>query len=48
VQIALNARNLFNERQRVRDRDGITPIGLRPAYLDPFGRSVMVSLRSLF
>ncbi len=48
VHIALNARNLFNERQRVRDRDGVTPIGLRPAYLDPFGRSVMVTLRSLF
>jgi hypothetical protein len=40
--------NIFNTRPRVRDRDGQTPFGYQPAYLDPVGRFAGISLRKLF
>jgi len=40
--------NLFDSRQRVRDDAGLTPVSYQPAYLDPLGRVVSVSLRKVF
>jgi len=47
VRVVLSVDNLFNERQRVTDATGATPISLQPAYLDPLGRSIRLSLRKL-
>ena len=40
--------NIANTRQRVTDASGLTPISYQPAYLDPLGRSVRISIRKLF
>jgi len=48
ARVSLSVDNLFNRRQRVTDAAGLTPIGLQPAYLDPLGRSVRLSVRKLF
>jgi outer membrane cobalamin receptor len=40
--------NIFNTRPRVRDRNGQTPFGYQPTYLDPVGRFAGISLRKLF
>ena len=40
--------NLFNERQRVTDATGSTPLAYQPAYLDPAGRAVSINFRKLF
>jgi len=40
--------NLFNQRMRVRDADGVTPVSYQPDYLDPLGRSIKISFRKLF
>ena len=47
VRIVVSVDNLFNERQRVTDSTGVTPISYQPAYLDPLGRSVRLTLRKL-
>lgn len=48
MRVSVAVDNLFNQRQRVTDQTGITPIAYQPAYLDPLGRSVRVSVRKLF
>ncbi len=48
ARISLAVTNLFNQRQRVRDADGTTPVSYQPGYLDPLGRSVRLSVRKLF
>jgi len=48
MRVAVSLDNLFNTRQQVRDATGATPIGFQPAYLDPLGRSVRLSVRKLF
>lgn len=48
TRVTLAAHNVFNARQRVRDATGATPQGFQPAYLDPVGRSVRLSIRRLF
>ena len=48
LRITLSAQNLFDSRQRVTDQNGITPISYQPDYLDPMGRTVMISIRKLF
>lgn len=48
TRLSLSVTNLFNNRQHVRDVNGDTPISYQPAYLDPQGRSVRISLRKLF
>ncbi len=40
--------NITDARIRVRDATGATPIAYQPAYIDPVGRSVMISFRKLF
>lgn len=46
VSVAVN--NLFDQRQNVRDNLGSTPIRYQGPYLDPVGRSFMISIRKLF
>lgn len=48
ARVTLSVGNLFNQRQRVRDADGTTPVSYQPGYLDPLGRSVRLSVRKLF
>jgi len=48
MRVSLSVDNLFNTRQQVTDAAGATPIGFQPAYLDPLGRSVRLSVRKLF
>jgi hypothetical protein len=47
-RITLSVVNLFNQRMRVRDGDGITPVSYQPDYLDPLGRTIKISFRKLF
>jgi iron complex outermembrane receptor protein len=46
VTLALN--NLFNRRQDIHNSTGATPPIYQPAFLDPYGRTVGISLRKLF
>jgi hypothetical protein len=48
TRISLNIDNLFDSRIDVRDQAGVNPIGYQPAYVDPLGRSVRLSIRKLF
>lgn len=48
TRISLSVNNLFNQRMTVLDAAGQTPISYQPAYLDPTGRSVRLSIRKLF
>jgi len=46
--VTLAVDNLFNQRQDVRDAAGNTPVAYQPAYLDPMGRTVKLTIRKLF
>jgi hypothetical protein len=48
LRLSLTADNLLNQRQKVRDQNGETPLRFDPGYLDPFGRTVRVEVRKLF
>lgn len=48
LRVSVAVDNLFNQRQRVTDQTGVTPIAYQPAYQDPLGRSVRLSVRKLF
>ncbi len=47
-RVTINVVNLFDQRIRVRDADGVTPLIYQSAYLDPAGRTISLSLRKLF
>ena len=47
LRISFGVNNLFNSRQRVRDANGTTPLRYQPAYLDPLGRTVSITVRKL-
>lgn len=47
VRLSLTATNLFNARQDVRDGTGQTPLGYQPAYLNPAGRTIALSVRKI-
>jgi outer membrane receptor protein involved in Fe transport len=47
LRVSFGVNNLFNSRQRVRDDNGDTPLRYQPAYLDPLGRTVSISIRKL-
>lgn len=47
-RIALSVDNLFDERLRVRDAAGATPISYQPDLVDPLGRTVRLSFRKIF
>lgn len=40
--------NITDERQKVRDQNGATPLRYQPAYLDPLGRTVGITIRKLW
>ena len=44
-RLSLTIANLLNNRQHVRDSRGATPFSYQPAYLDPLGRTISLSLR---
>jgi iron complex outermembrane receptor protein len=48
TRVTLSLSNLFNSRQHVHDASGATPLIYQPAFLDPYGRTVGVTLRRLF
>ena len=47
TRISLGVSNLFDARQRVTDGAGATPLSYQPGYLDPFGRTVRISIRKM-
>ena len=48
MRVVVSIDNVLNARQQVSDATGVTPIAYQPAYLDPLGRSVRISIRKLF
>ncbi|HET7708368.1 MAG TPA: TonB-dependent receptor [Sphingomicrobium sp.] len=48
TQVRLSVDNIFDEKQRVRNAAGLTPVNYQPDLLDPQGRTVRISLRKLF
>lgn len=48
TRVSLNVTNLLNDRVEVRDGAGVTPLAFQPAYLNPLGRTVALSLRKTF
>lgn len=48
ARLGISFDNLFDERQRVTDATGATPLAYQPAYLDPSGRAVSINFRKLF
>jgi len=48
VRVTLSATNLFDQRVQVHDATGQTPLSYQPAYLNPAGRTVSLSVRKLF
>jgi hypothetical protein len=48
ARVTLAVNNLFNERMRVTNPAGVTPTAYLPAYLDPLGRTVTLSIRKAF
>lgn len=48
TRLSVRVDNVFNERQRVTDANGTTPLAYRPALLDPLGRTITLDLRKQF
>jgi hypothetical protein len=48
LRISLDAVNLLNDRQKVRDSFGNTPLQYQPAYRDPLGRTIEFEIRKVF
>jgi len=48
TRVSFNVLNLTNQRQRVRDRFGETPLQYQPGYRDPVGRTIEFELRKVF
>ncbi|WP_249202371.1 TonB-dependent receptor [Gluconobacter kondonii] len=44
-RVMVSVSNLFNSRIRARNGLGVTPAGYEPAFLDPLGRTVSISIR---
>jgi iron complex outermembrane recepter protein len=47
-RVSLSVNNVFDQRLRVTDPNGVTPISFQPDLLDPLGRSVRISIRKQF
>jgi len=47
LRVSVGVNNLFDSRQHVRAADGTTPLRYQPAYLDPLGRTVSITIRKL-
>ncbi len=48
TRVTLGLTNLLNERQRVTDQNGLTPLGYQPGFRDPLGRMIELELRKQF
>ena len=48
ARLSVALTNIFDQRIKVRDATGATPISYQPAYLDPVGRKITISFRKLF
>lgn len=48
ASVQLNVENVFNNRPKVRDQDGATPLSYQPDLLEPVGRTIGVTFRKLF
>jgi hypothetical protein len=48
ARVTLSVFNVFDQRLRVRDATGLTPLGYQPGLLDPTGRQVAIAFRKLF
>ncbi|HZZ31210.1 MAG TPA: hypothetical protein VFE10_04380 [Phenylobacterium sp.] len=48
VRISFSVANIFDQRIKVQDAMGETPVNFQPAYLDPLGRTWKIELRKLF
>jgi hypothetical protein len=48
MRVTLSVNNIFDTRQHVHDANGDTPLSYQPAYLDPLGRTIKISIRKLF
>ncbi|MBS0363097.1 MAG: TonB-dependent receptor, partial [Proteobacteria bacterium] len=48
VRLSLSVSNIFDQRQKVTDSTGATPVSFQPAYLDPLGRTWRIEFRKLF
>ena len=46
--LRLEVNNLFNDRPKVRDGAGLTPLNYRPDLLDPLGRTLTFTIRKIF
>jgi hypothetical protein len=48
TRVSLSVTNLFNQKMRVTDPTGATPVNYQPDLLDPTGRTIRLSIRKLF
>jgi hypothetical protein len=48
LRLSLDVLNLTNDRQKVRDSLGNTPLQYQPGYRDPLGRTIEIELRKVF
>lgn len=48
ARFSIGAKNIFNQRQRVTDNAGNTPLSYQPLYVDPQGRVVEIEFRKMF
>lgn len=48
LRLTLDAVNIMDRRQRVRDSSGNTPLQFQPAYRDALGRTIEIELRKVF
>jgi len=48
VRLSVSLQNVFDQRMKVTDPAGLTPIQFQPAYLDPQGRTWRLEIRKLF
>lgn len=47
-RVSLQVSNVFDQRLRVTDQNGATPLSYQPDLIDPIGRSVRIGFRKLF
>lgn len=48
IRLNLSVTNILNDRQKVRNAAGVTPLAYQPGYLDPLGRTIAFSIRKIF
>jgi len=48
TRISFAAKNILDQRQKVTDGTGATPLNYQPAYMDPNGRVLEIELRKTF